>query len=94
MGYHYSSRKSAAMIMQSISEDFHQQLLKHIKENDSKIGIIVDGSTDSSGNHFVTVLFEILEQVSLISVTQRKQFSIFVNVLNFVITEFSNLPYV
>ena len=63
MGYHYYSKKSAGIIMESISEDMHQALLNHIKQNNEKIGIILDGSTDSSGNHFVAVLFEILEQV-------------------------------
>ena len=46
---------------------FFFQSVHHIKENDDKFGIILDGSTDSSGNHFLAVLFQILEQVRLIT---------------------------
>ena len=53
--------------MESISEDMHLALMNNIKEKDDKFGIILDGSTDSSGNHFLAVLFQILEQVRLIA---------------------------
>ena len=69
MGYHYHTRFSAPKVMDSISEDMHMALMKHIRENDDKFGIIIDGSTDSSGNHFLAVLFEILEKVSKIVFT-------------------------
>ena len=72
LGFHFHSAYSAAKIMESISQDMHLALMNHIKENDDKFGIILDGSTDSSGNHFLSVLFEILEKVSLIFI--RKVF--------------------
>ena len=72
MGYHYHTRFAAPKVMDSISEDMHLALMNHIRENDDKFGIILDGSTDSSGNHFLAVLFEILEQVSLIILKHSK----------------------
>ena len=67
MGYHYQTRFAVPKVMESISEDMHLALMNNIKEKDDKFGIILDGSTDSSGNHFLAVLFQILEQVRLIA---------------------------
>ena len=64
MGYRYFSQAGAAMITNSISEKMHELLLEHIRTMDGKFGIILDGTTDHSNNHLVTVLFELLEQNS------------------------------
>ena len=64
MGYRYASKNGAAMITHSISEKMHQLLLEHVRTMEGKMGIILDGTTDHSNNHLITVLFELLEENS------------------------------
>ena len=64
MGYRYFSRYGAALITKTISEKMHELLLEHIRTMEGKMGIILDGTTDHSNNHLVTVLLVLLEENS------------------------------
>ena len=61
MGTHHFSHKSAVSMTNSISTSMHGLLLKKIKTENLPLGLILDGSTDSSNNHYIALLFQLLE---------------------------------
>lgn len=62
MGFHHREKCGAITIMESISLNMHKMLMKHIVSKNFPFSIIVDGSTDSSDVHYMSMFFQILEE--------------------------------
>lgn len=61
MGHHHREKCGAIAIMETISKNMHKLLMKHIISKNLPFSLIVDGSTDSSDVHFMSIFFQILE---------------------------------
>lgn len=57
MGYHHSERTSATRMVELISRVMHETMIDKLLSKNSPISIILDGSSDSSGRHYMIVYF-------------------------------------
>lgn len=62
MGYHHREKCGAISMMESISSNMHERLLRHMLSENLPFSIIVDGSADITDNHYLSVYFQILEE--------------------------------
>lgn len=62
MGCHHYDRKSATLMMELMSSTMHETFIKHLVSKNLPLSIILDGSTDSSENHFLIVYFQAMEE--------------------------------
>lgn len=62
MGFHHREKCGATSMMELISSSMHQRLLKHMLSEQLPFSIIVDGSSDISDNHYLSIYFQILEK--------------------------------
>lgn len=68
MGYHHREKCGALSMMESISSNMHKLLLNHMLSKNLSFSIIVDGSSDISDFHYLSVYFQILyENVPVIA---------------------------
>lgn len=64
IGFHHKDRTAASRMIASMSELMHLKLLKHLDENDnSPLSIILDSSTDYSGDHYLIVYIKSIEMI-------------------------------
>lgn len=62
MGYHHYDRNSAFKMGLSISNHMHKTLVENLISQNKPISIIIDGSTDSSQQHFLIIYLECVEK--------------------------------
>ena len=61
MGFHHYERRSAQRIVDHITSEIRKDLIKGIKNSPAPVSIITDGATDSTQNHYLVVLLQIIE---------------------------------
>ena len=61
MGFRHFSPQTARTMTRMISQSFHESLINHILATDLPVGMIIDGSVSGTNQHFVAVLFELIE---------------------------------
>ena len=61
MGFHHYECRSAQRIVDHITSEMRKDLIKGIKNFPAPVSIITDGATDSTQNHYLVVLLQIIE---------------------------------
>lgn len=61
LGYHHYDRTSAVRMVNVISTEMHDSLIKQLTDKQSPVSLIVDSSTDNSQNHYLIAYFQALE---------------------------------
>ena len=63
-GGNCQSRRKLTSMVHSIGQSMHDRLLFHILTTRSPLSLIIDGSTDYGQNHYLSVIFVIVEDVT------------------------------
>lgn len=61
LGYHHYERTSCTRITNFISKTMHNTFVKSLLEKNVPVSIIIDGTSDSSRNHYLIVYFQTIE---------------------------------
>lgn len=61
MGFHHYEKCGAISMVESMSAHMHRLFINHMLAKNLPFSIIMDGSTDSTGSHYLIVYFQILE---------------------------------
>lgn len=61
MDYHHHGKCGATSMMETISSSMHKLLLNYMLSENLPFSIIVDGSSDITDNHYLSIYFQILD---------------------------------
>lgn len=61
LGNHHFERTSATRMVETISKGMHRNIINHMLSISSPVSIILDGSSDSNGQHYLIVYFQAIE---------------------------------
>lgn len=63
MGHHHFERYGAVAMLESLGAQMHKLLIEHMISANVPFSVIIDGSTDSVGNKYLIMYFQILENI-------------------------------